>query len=176
MNVFSFCYGFQQLALCFKYRMARNFRGTKFLRFICLRPRKLYPQCKPHPFLPIGVAYFRSVDYFREFSKHLCDGNVILVAWTSYPNYQILLAPCLWKYRRPPWFWLMWKWRACWRVCWRRKGAMSSCRPMSMMVHIIGLSLTWLLLANGCIQGIFIYPRTIAARSPITALSCVMWV
>ena len=32
--------------------MARNFRGTKFSRFsrICLRPRKFYPQRKPHPF------------------------------------------------------------------------------------------------------------------------------
>ena len=33
---------------------------------------------------------------------------------------------------------------------------MSSYRPMSMMVYNIGLSLTWLLFANGCIPDIFI--------------------
>ena len=70
-----------------------------------------------------------------EFSKYLCDRNVtvILVAWTSYQNYQILLAPCLRKYRCPPLFWLMREWRACWRVCSWRERAMSSCRPMSII-------------------------------------------
>ena len=73
------------------------------------------------------------------------------------PNYQILLAPCLQKYCSPPLFWLMQS------VVKSGKGAMSSCRPMSMMVHNIGLSLTWLLLTNGCIPGIFIYPCTITS-------------
>ena len=160
----------------FQVPYGEKFLQAKIFAVLFAQTTKTLPTIQTTPFSSIGVAYFRSVDYFREFSKHLCDGNVILVAWTSYPNYQIPLAPCLWKYRRPPLFWLMREWRACWRVCWRGKGAMSSCRPMSMMVHNIGLSLTWLLLANGRIQGIFIYPRTIAARSPITALSCVMWV
>ena len=36
------------------------------------------------------------------------------------------------------------------------KGAMSSCRPMLMTVYNIRLSLTWQLLANGCIPDIII--------------------
>ena len=56
---------------------------------------------------------------------------------------------------------------------------MSSCRPMSMTVYNIGLSLTWLLLANGCIPK-HLHKSLIHAPSlnslTITALSRVMWV
>ena len=47
----------------------------------------------------------------------------------------------------------MWKGRACWIICWwRERGYVK----LLMMVYNIGLSLTWLLLANGCIPDIFI--------------------
>ena len=55
---------------------------------------------------------------YQVFVRWQC--TVILVAWTSYQNYQILRAPSLRKYRRSSLFWLMREWRVCWRVCWRR--------------------------------------------------------
>ena len=120
----------------------QNFRG--FLR-ICLRPRKFYPQRKPHPFpskpfeslasvcVMAIYCYFSSVDKLPK----LPDPTGSLS--TKVPSSSIVLANA----------------RAEESVG-EGKGAMSSCCPMSMMVYNIGLSLTWLLLTNGCIPDIFI--------------------
>ena len=63
---------------------------------------KISPTMQTTPFSCNRCGLLRSIEYS-------VDGKctVILVAWTSYPNYQILLAPCLQKYRHPPLFWLI---------------------------------------------------------------------
>ena len=75
--------------------------------------------------------------------------TIILIAWTSYQNYQILLAPCLRMYHRPPLFWLMGEWRTCWRVCLRKKKGYIKLSPdVDGRFINIGLFFTWQLLKN----------------------------
>ena len=129
--------------------MARNFRGTKFLRFsrICLRPRKFYPERKPHPF-PLKpfqslasvcamamYLYFSSVDKLPK----LPDPTGSLP--TKVPSSSIVLANAGVK-------------NVLEESVGEGQEAVSNCRRMSMTVYNIGLSLTWLLLANGCIPDI----------------------
>ena len=51
------------------------FAGQNFPQTTKILTAKFYPQCKPHPFPAIGVAYFQSSYY----SECLCDGIVPLI-------------------------------------------------------------------------------------------------